>query len=96
MPEDVLLAGLELADHLAQSIAAGRYLVDGIEVLLRAHIGLVFAPWDGTEVPELVRRSSLNARRAAHDGVTTSLWDGDHDAMTGEDPGVCSPTCAWP
>ena len=85
VPEDVLLAGLELADNLAQSIAAGRYLVDGIEVLLRAHIGLVFAPWDGAEVAELVRRSSLSARRAAHDGVTTSVWDGDHDAMTGED-----------
>jgi EAL domain-containing protein (putative c-di-GMP-specific phosphodiesterase class I)/GGDEF domain-containing protein len=85
VPEDVLLAGQALASDLARSIAAGRYLVDGIEVLLRAHIGLVFAPWDGTEVAELVRRSSLNARRAAHDGVTTSLWDGDHDAMTGED-----------
>ena len=85
VPEDVLLAGLELAGNLAQSIAAGRYLVDGIEVLLRAHIGLVFAPWDGAEVAELVRRSSLNARQAAHDGVTTSVWDGDHDAMTGED-----------
>jgi EAL domain-containing protein (putative c-di-GMP-specific phosphodiesterase class I)/GGDEF domain-containing protein len=85
VPEDVLLAGQALAGDLARSIAAGRYLVDGIEVLLRAHIGLVFAPWDGTEVAELVRRSSLNARRAAHDGVTTSMWDGDHDAMTGED-----------
>jgi diguanylate cyclase len=85
VPEDVVLAGQALASDLARSIAAGRYLVDGIEVLLRAHIGLVFAPWDGTEVAELVRRSSLNARRAAHDGVTTSMWDGDHDAMTGED-----------
>jgi EAL domain-containing protein (putative c-di-GMP-specific phosphodiesterase class I) len=85
VPEDVVLAGQALASDLARSIAAGRYLVDGIEVLLRAHIGLVFSPWDGTEVAELVRRSSLNARRAAHDGVTTSLWDGDHDAMTGED-----------
>jgi diguanylate cyclase len=85
VPEDVLLAALTLADELARSIAAGRYLVDGIEVLLRAHIGLVFAPWDGDEVAELVRRASLNARRAAHDGVTTALWDGDRDAMTGED-----------
>jgi GGDEF domain-containing protein len=85
VPEDVLLAGQALASDLARSIAAGRYLVDGIEVLLRAHIGLVFAPWDGGDVAELVRRSSLNARRAAHNGVTTSLWDGDHDAMTGED-----------
>jgi diguanylate cyclase len=85
VPEDVLLAGHALAAELARSIAAGRYLVDGIEVLLRAHIGLVFAPWDGVEVAELVRRASLNARRAAHDGVTTALWDGDRDAMTGED-----------
>ena len=85
VPEEVLLAGQALAADLAQSIAAGRYLVDGIEVLLRAHIGLVFAPWDGVEVAELVRRASLNARRAAHDGVTTALWDGDRDAMTGED-----------
>jgi EAL domain-containing protein (putative c-di-GMP-specific phosphodiesterase class I)/GGDEF domain-containing protein len=85
VPEDVLLAGQTLAADLARSIAAGRYLVDGIEVMLRAHIGLVFAPWDGIEVPELVRRASLNARRAAHDGVTTALWDGDRDAMTGED-----------
>jgi diguanylate cyclase len=85
VPEDVLVAGQALASDLARSIAAGRYLVDGIEVLLRAHIGLVFAPWDGVDVAELVRRASLNARRAAHDGVTTALWDGDRDAMTGED-----------
>ncbi len=85
VPEDVLLAGQALAADLARSIGAGRYLVDGIEVLLRAHIGLVFAPWDGVEVAELVRRASLNARRAAHDGVATALWDGDRDAMTGED-----------
>ena len=53
------------AATLRQAITAGRYLVDDIEVSLRANVGLAVAPWDGTDVPELIRRATLSARQAA-------------------------------
>jgi len=84
-PESVLAAGRALARNLASAISAGRYLVDRVEVSLRAHVGLVFAPWDGGDVPELVRRASLSARRAAGSGIIDAVWDGDHDTLTSED-----------
>jgi diguanylate cyclase len=82
------LAGRELADAVAGAIGAARYLVDGIEILLQVHVGLVFAPWDGVTVAELVRRSSLSAQRAAAAGQVVAAWDGDHDALTADDLGV--------
>ena len=81
----VLGAGQAFARDLVGAIASGRYLVDGVEVLLRAHVGLVFSPWDGTDVAELVRRSSLSARRAADSGQSMAEWDGDRDTLKPED-----------
>jgi predicted signal transduction protein with EAL and GGDEF domain len=85
IPEGVLAEGIMLARNLASTIGSGRYLVDGVELSLRAHVGLVFAPWDGTEVAELVRRASLSARRAAASGTVHAVWDGDRGTLTGED-----------
>ena len=68
--------------------SAARYLVNGIEILLQVHVGLVYAPWDGTSVAELVRRSSLSAERAAAVGQVVATWDGDHDALTADDLAV--------
>jgi EAL domain-containing protein (putative c-di-GMP-specific phosphodiesterase class I)/GGDEF domain-containing protein len=79
---------VELAQTLAGAVNAGRYLVDDIEVLLRAHVGLSIAPWDGTQVPELVRRASLSAGRAATKGQVQFFWDGDFGAMTASDLGL--------
>jgi EAL domain-containing protein (putative c-di-GMP-specific phosphodiesterase class I)/GGDEF domain-containing protein len=79
---------IELARTLAGAVSAGRYLVGDIEVSLRAHVGLAIAPWDGTEVSELVRRASLSAGRAAVQGQAESLWDGDFGAMTAADLGL--------
>jgi diguanylate cyclase len=81
---------VELARTLAGAVSAGRYLVDGIEVSLRAHVGLAIAPWDGSEVPELVRRASLSAGRAATQGQVHFLWDGDFGAMTASDLALLS------
>jgi EAL domain-containing protein (putative c-di-GMP-specific phosphodiesterase class I)/GGDEF domain-containing protein len=81
---------VELARTLAGAVSAGRYLVDGIEVSLRAHVGLAIAPWDGSEVPELVRRASLSAGRAATQGQVQFLWDGDFGAMTASDLALLS------
>ena len=78
----------ELATTLIRAVSAGRYLVDGIEVSLRGHVGLALAPWDGDEVTELVRRASLSARGAEAAGQTQRLWDGAHGAMTADDLAV--------
>jgi hypothetical protein len=67
------------------AVSAGRYLVGDIEVSLRTHVGLAVAPWDGTDVPELVRRASLRASRAAARGFSHLLWDGDSGEMTAGD-----------
>lgn len=79
------LEALALAHTLAGAVNAGRYLVGDIEISLRTHVGLAIAPWDGTEVPELVRRASLSASRAAAEGQAQLLWDGDFGAMTADD-----------
>ena len=88
MPAAVHSAGRDLAAVLAAAISAGRYVVDGVELSLRAHVGLVFAPWDGSEVAEFVRRASLSARRAAASGQVAAVWNGEHDTLTGEDLGL--------
>ena len=85
VPAAVMATGSPLAETLVRAIAAGRYLVDGIEVSLRAHVGLSAAPWDGTDMAELVRRASISARRAAADGRPTAWWDWTHGAMTADD-----------
>jgi len=74
-----------LARTLGGAVDAGRYLVGDIEVALRTHVGLAIAPWDGTEVPELVRCASLSAARAADRGKAYLIWDGDVGEMTAGD-----------
>lgn len=69
--------GMSLANTLVRAIAAGRYLVGTVDVPVTAHVGLSAAPWEGTQVPELVRRASLNASYAEAKGVSVAL-SGDH------------------
>jgi diguanylate cyclase len=76
---------IALAQTLSGAIAAGRYLVADIEVSLRSHVGLAIAPWDGEEIPELVRCASLSAGRAADKGQVHQLWGGDFGEMTAGD-----------
>lgn len=78
-------AARALAGTLVRSIQSGRYLIAGVEVSIRAHVGLATAPWDGTSLAELVRRASLTAHRALAAGHDAALWDGDRGAMTAED-----------
>ena len=85
VPEATARQSRELADTLVRAVGAGRYLVGAIEVSLRAHVGLSTAPWDGTEVAELVRRASLSARHAVGAGNTGARWDGDQGALTADD-----------
>ncbi len=84
-PEGVTGAGRALAATLVQAISAGRYVVGDVEISLRARVGLSTAPWDGTDMAELVRRASLSARRAGEQGSTVLFWDGDGGALTGDD-----------
>jgi diguanylate cyclase len=85
LPARVVGAGESLAGTLVGGIGAGRYLVDHIEVSLRAHVGLSAAPWDGTGMDELIRTASLSARRAAATGQPFTWWHADHGAMTVDD-----------
>jgi diguanylate cyclase len=62
-----------------------RYVVGDVEISLRARVGLSTAPWDGTDMAELVRRASLSARRAGEQGSTAVFWDGDGGALTADD-----------
>jgi predicted signal transduction protein with EAL and GGDEF domain len=84
--DEGVAAAIELAEHLADGIGSGRYLVDGIEVVLRAHIGFVLGPSDGADATELIRRSSLSARRARTSGQAYAHWGSAMtDAMTSAD-----------
>ena len=85
LPSEVADIGRSLADTLVGAIGAGRYLVGDIDVPLSAHVGLSGAPWDGTEVAELVRRASLGARRAEEKGLSLVVWDGDSGTLTIDD-----------
>jgi EAL domain-containing protein (putative c-di-GMP-specific phosphodiesterase class I)/GGDEF domain-containing protein len=85
VPGPAAREGSQLADTLVRAVSAGRYLVGAIEVSLRAHVGLSTAPFDGTDVAELVRRASVTARRAAERGVAVQSWDGDQGALTADD-----------
>ncbi len=83
-------AGRALADMLRRSIRGGRYLIGGVEIGLRPHVGLASAPRDGTDVPELIRRASLSARRAAGEGTAEAWWDGDRGALRPDDLSLLS------
>lgn len=85
VPAPAVRRGRALADELVRAISAGRYLVGDIEVTLRAHVGLSTAPWDGTDVAELVRRASLSAHHALARGVPILSWDESQGALTAED-----------
>ncbi|HEV8064373.1 MAG TPA: EAL domain-containing protein, partial [Acidimicrobiales bacterium] len=85
IPLAVTLAGRSLSQLLAATISSGHYLVDRVEISLRAHIGLVFAPWNGTDVAELVRRASLAAGQAAVSGQVEAIWDGSQAALGSHD-----------
>jgi EAL domain-containing protein (putative c-di-GMP-specific phosphodiesterase class I) len=85
VPDAVVRRGQDLAEILVRAVSAGRYLVGDIEVSLRAHVGLSTAPWDGTDVAELVRRASLSAQHASARGVPVLSWDENQGALTAED-----------
>ncbi len=84
-PAAAVRRGGALADELVRAVSAGRYLVGAIEVTLRAHVGLSMAPWDGTDVAELVRRASLSAHHALARGVSVRSWDENQGALTADD-----------
>lgn len=73
-----------LARRLAATVAAGCYLVDGVEVALRGHVGTVVTR-SGSEVAEAVRQASLGAARAATSGQPHVAWDGGAPGMTAAD-----------
>jgi len=79
------LAGLDLARVVLGAFALGRYLLGGVETSLGARIGLAIAPWDGTAVADVIRRATFAARRAVSSGEAHRNWDGNSDALTGED-----------
>lgn len=85
VPAEAAASARALARTLVRSIQSGRYLISGVEVAMRAHVGLALAPWDGGGLPELVRRASLTAHRAVSEGRDVALWDGDRGAMTAQD-----------
>jgi len=79
-------AAIALAEHLADGIGSGRYLVDEIEVILRPHIGLAVGPIDSSDATELIRRASLGARAARSSGRIHARWAATMTgAMTGAD-----------
>jgi len=75
----------DLSDRLRQAITAGRYLVEDIEVSLRANVGLAVSPYDGDDVPELIRRATISARQAAGQGRAQVTWSGDAGALRASD-----------
>ena len=79
-----------LAALLREAITAGRYLVEDVEVSLRANVGLALAPWDGSDVPELIRRATLSATQAAAGGRAHVTWSGDEGALTAADLALLS------
>ncbi len=84
LDDAVSTAGL-LATDLGQVIDSGRYLVNNVEVGLRAHVGTALAPWDGTDMVGLMRRATLSARRAESSGEHHRIWDGNQEELTGDD-----------
>ena len=74
-----------VATGLVKAIRSGRYLADGVEVAFRAHVGMALAPWDGTDVEELIRKASLSAPRAVASGRLVARWDGGTGTLTAAD-----------
>lgn len=85
VPATVREAGVALGQILVDAVAAGRYVVGRVEVALRPHVGLVFSPWDGEDLAELLRRTSLAARQAYVAGRAHALWEDPQGTLTAED-----------
>ena len=68
-----------------RTVSAGRYLIDRVEVRLRAHVGLAFGTDSSVDPAEFVRRASLSAHRAAEVGDTRAVWSGDTGNLTADD-----------
>ncbi|MEO5841039.1 MAG: GGDEF domain-containing phosphodiesterase [Acidimicrobiales bacterium] len=75
-----------LATRLCDAMRAARYVTGGVEVSLRAHVGLAVMPFDGDDITELIRRSSLAARVAVAAGRSEARWQGNDGTLTGADP----------
>jgi EAL domain-containing protein (putative c-di-GMP-specific phosphodiesterase class I)/GGDEF domain-containing protein len=75
----------DLASTLAQSISKGLFVVDGIELTIRPHIGLAVAHGNEVEIAHLVRHASLAAHRATELRQVQALWNGETTSMTAED-----------
>jgi EAL domain-containing protein (putative c-di-GMP-specific phosphodiesterase class I)/GGDEF domain-containing protein len=85
IPPEARLAGDRLAEDLVRTISAGRYLIDRVEVRLRAHVGLAFGIDASVDPAEFVRRASLSAHRAGEVGDSRALWSGDSGNLTADD-----------
>jgi len=88
--EAVRRGGTDLAALLVRTVAAGHYLVGPVEVALRGHVGTTVGPWDGSNVPELIRRAALGAKAAGSTGESTSTWDGTDATLSAEDLALLS------
>lgn len=85
VPAPVHAAGLAMGQVLVDAVSTGGYLVGRTEVSLRPHVGLVFSPWEGSELPDLVRRSSLAARQASASGSVQVVSERLQGTLTAED-----------
>jgi predicted signal transduction protein with EAL and GGDEF domain len=85
LPASVTAEADQLAVALSQGVDHGRYLVESVEVAIRAHVGLALSPWHGTELAELVRRASASAAQGADTGNGCVLWHAGHRTLTAED-----------
>jgi EAL domain-containing protein (putative c-di-GMP-specific phosphodiesterase class I)/GGDEF domain-containing protein len=75
----------EVVETVERAVESGRYVVDGVEVALRAHAGISIAPWDGLDARELLRRASVSAKQAVTDGAPFVLWGANSSAWTADD-----------
>jgi diguanylate cyclase len=75
----------ELAATLARAISKGVFVVDGIELSLRPHVGLATSHAGDVEIAHLIRQASLAAHRASELRQVQALWNGQTNSMTAED-----------
>jgi EAL domain-containing protein (putative c-di-GMP-specific phosphodiesterase class I)/GGDEF domain-containing protein len=84
-PADGIKGAPDLAHTLAQSISKGLFVVDGIELAIRPHVGLAIGHGDEVEIAHLVRHASLAAHRATELRQVQALWNGETTSMTAVD-----------
>jgi EAL domain-containing protein (putative c-di-GMP-specific phosphodiesterase class I)/GGDEF domain-containing protein len=89
VPSDHDLAGT-LADTLARAISKGVFVVDGIELSLRPHVGLATSRTGDVEIAQLIRQASLAAHRASELRQVQALWNGQTNSMTADDMALLS------